>query len=106
MNKDASRGAALTGLIRMVVPALLLIAMPSVSFAALDTEARTPGVATALPTLRTDEAADPPVTVLVTRYVKRGCEARFAKLWRDMVPVRNAFPGQFVHHGFCKFGTP
>ena len=34
MNKDASRGMALTGVIRMVVPELLLIAMPSVSFAA------------------------------------------------------------------------
>ncbi len=93
MNKDASFGTGLMGMIRRIVPALLLIAMPNVSFAAVGTEAVTPGISSASPALRTDEAADPPITVVVTRYVKRGCEVRFEKLWRDMVPVRNAFPG-------------
>ncbi len=34
MNKDASFGTGLMGMVRRIVPALLLIAMPSVSFAA------------------------------------------------------------------------
>ena len=42
------------------------------------------------PRLQRLHQGDPPVTVVVTRYVKRGCGVRFEKLWRDMVPVRNA----------------
>ena len=72
--------AAFIGGIRMVVPLLLLMAAPSLPFAAV-------------PPPSTNQAADPPVTVVVTRYVKRGCEAPFEALWRAMVPVRNAFPG-------------
>lgn len=38
-------------------------------------------------------AGDGPVTVVVTRFVKRGCEAAFEEAWRQMLPVRAAFPG-------------
>lgn len=37
--------------------------------------------------------ADPPVTVVVTRFARRGCEKSLEALWRDMIPVRNRFPG-------------
>lgn len=63
-----------------IVAALALIGWPNAGFAAP-------------PAPQTEEVAGPPVTVVVTRFVKRGCEARFEALWRDMVPVRNAFPG-------------
>ena len=43
-----------------------------------------------------DQAAaadDPPTTVVVTRFVRRGCEQVFERLWQQMVPVRARMPG-------------
>ena len=77
----------------VIVAALPLIGWSNAGLAAIDAGAGIPAATTAPLALPTDETAGPPVTVVVTRFVKRGCEARFAALWRDMVPVRNAFPG-------------
>ena len=46
------------------------------------------------PTSPSVQPEDPPYTVVVTRYARRGCEAVFETLWQQMVAVRGGFPGQ------------
>ncbi|MBI1208009.1 MAG: hypothetical protein GC191_12065 [Azospirillum sp.] len=36
---------------------------------------------------------DPPLSIVVTRYPKRGCEMVLEELWQQLAPVRGGYPG-------------
>ncbi len=90
MNRHSVSPTERLGLVRRIIPALMLMmGVSGISVARAE-----PGTAAPVPQpAQSDAAASAPVTVVVMRFVKRGCEARFEQMWRDMIPIRSAFPG-------------
>ncbi len=85
-------GKTLTKL-AMVMTALLALAAPAVA---------------QIPSARLPETAagiDPPITVVVTRVAKRGCEAAFEALNQQTFSARNSFPGH-ISTDFLRPATP
>lgn len=72
----------------------LLLYLVATLLAAAPAAAQAPAVPTTLvPELPVTAGDDPPVTVVVTRVAKRGCEVAFEALNQQTFAARNAIPG-------------